>query len=55
MKGYAWYYHLPCNPYAYGPMRFDRLVSEREVRERIREVWGYKRLPRGTEVWITKD
>ena len=45
-----WYYHLPNNPYAYGPTT-ERYTTEAEVREMVRKSWGFKRLPVGTEVW----
>uniref|UniRef100_A0A6M3M7H9 Uncharacterized protein n=1 Tax=viral metagenome TaxID=1070528 RepID=A0A6M3M7H9_9ZZZZ len=50
MKAWRWFYHLPGQVYAYGPTT-EYLSSESEVRERVRRSWGFKRLPRGTEVW----
>jgi len=45
-----WYYHLPGQVYAYGPTT-GYYSNERDARDLIRRSWGFKRLPRGTEVW----
>lgn len=49
-EGWRWWYHFPGQVYAYGPTT-NRYRTEREVREMLRQCWGYKRLPRGTVVW----
>ena len=53
MKKKRWFYHLPGQPYAYGPSEFDEPVDEAEVRRMILRSWypGRKRLPNGVEVW----
>ncbi len=54
-KSKAWYFRFPGNFYAYGPIRFEKPVGPREVHARIKKAWELKRIPRGTEIWTTKD
>lgn len=55
MSSKAWYYTLPGAVYAFGPVRFDKPISERDFRAYLREYHKVKRLPRGTEVWSTNE
>lgn len=51
-KSTTWTYRLPGDG-TYS-IRFEKPVGLRTVLTRIRKSWGFKRLPRGTEAWITK-
>ena len=48
-----WYIKFPQDPYAMGPVEFDRKVGERDVREYARSAAGCNRLPNGFECWPT--
>jgi len=54
MKNRKWFVFLPGEVYA-NDYRFERPVTEREVREYVRERLGVERLPRGTQVWQTEE
>lgn len=41
-------YHIPGNPYSYGPVRADSLAAAKEW---IKHYWNWKRLPKGVEVY----
>lgn len=51
-KSTTWTYRLPGDG-TYS-IRFEKPVGLRAALTRIRKSWGFKRLPRGTEAWITK-
>jgi hypothetical protein len=55
MKSKAWYIKFPIDPFALGPVRFEKPVGERAVRKWTREWDHLKRLPRGFECWPTND
>jgi len=55
MKSKAWYIKYPADAYAMGPVRFEREVSEKEVRQYSRSCSGLARLPAGYECWTTTD
>jgi hypothetical protein len=50
-RKHRWYFRWPGEFYAWGPTE-EEYGSEREVRAMLRESYGYKRLPRGMEIWI---
>jgi len=56
MKSSAWYALFPNDPYAIGPFRFERPISEREFRAYLRWWEGcwigreLRRLPAGVQV-----
>ena len=59
MKSRAWFYRFPSMVYAAGPLRFEKLVDEQEVRCYVRGLHTIrglpiKRLPYGFECWPTK-
>ena len=54
-KAKAWYIKFPMDAYALGPLRFDKPVGERKVREEARKFEGCSRLPRGFQCWPTSD
>jgi hypothetical protein len=51
----AWYIKFPMDAYALGPVRFEKPVDEKQVREYARAFEGCKRLPTGFECWPTSD
>ena len=51
----AWYIRYPGDFYALGPIRFPRIVNERDVRDYMRNCDKVARLPRGFETWPTDD
>jgi hypothetical protein len=53
-KSKAWYYTLPRSFYAFGPVRFDSPISERDFRAYLRKYHKIRRLV-GVEVWSTND
>lgn len=53
MMSKKWYYTLPNSVYAFGPVYFDRPISERDFRTYLRKYHKLKRLPHGCEVWPT--
>ena len=52
-KASAWYIMYPQDPYALGPIRFDKPVNEREIRKFVRETYeeNKQRLPKGFSCW----
>ena len=55
MRSKAWYIMFPNDPYALGPVRFEKEVTETEVREYARKFEGCTRLPQGFHCWTTND
>lgn len=51
----AWYIRFPGSFYALGPVRFERPVGERVLRDVTRKWAQVDRLPRGFECWPTND
>lgn len=54
-KSRAWYILFPNQPYAFGPIRFDKEVGEQEARLWAKEWAGLNRLPAGFKCWPTND
>ena len=42
MKYFAWFIKFPLDAYALGPVRFDKAISYKEARRRIKEMYGLK-------------
>ena len=51
----AWYIKFPLDAYALGPIRFDHLADEAEVRKYAKTWAGVKRLPKHFQCWPTDD
>jgi len=47
----AWYIKFPNDFYALGPMRFEKPIGERKVREAVRKWDKLTRLPVGFQCW----
>lgn len=54
MKSKAWFIKFPLDPYALGPVRFEKPVTEAEAREWTRDWEKVRRLPNGFQIWPTK-
>ena len=50
-KNYTkWYIKFPGNAYAIGPT-VGYYFTEKQVREMIRDSYGFNRVPHGTQIW----
>ena len=54
-KSKAWYIYYPGDPYALGPIRFDKEVGMMAVREWAKEWEKVDKLPVGVSCWPTSD
>ena len=51
MKAKHWYIKFPLDAYALGPVHFEKLVNQSEVRRWARDWDHLKRLPIGFSCW----
>lgn len=51
MTAKRWFIKFPLDPYALGPVEFEKKVGEREAREFARNFDGCRRLPAGFQCW----
>ena len=55
MKSKSWCIRLRGEVYANGPCSFRETATEKQMRDWARDWLKVKRLPKGTEIWATKD